>query len=57
MLMVYAALFGLTIAGVVSIRSILLVELLGLERLTNSFGLILPFTGISSCVGGPLAGK
>jgi len=56
MLVVYACLFGFSIAGIVSIRSILLVELLGLDKLTNSFGLMLPFTGVSACVGGPLAG-
>ncbi len=57
MLVVYACLFGFSIAGIVSIRSILLVELLGLDKLTNSFGLMLPFTGVSACVGGPLAGN
>jgi len=56
MLIVYSCLFGISIAGIASLRSILLVELLGLENLTNAFGLMLPFTGVSAAIGGPLAG-
>nr|CAH0110447.1 unnamed protein product [Daphnia galeata] len=55
MLIVYACLFGLSIACFASLRSILMVELLGLENLTNAFGLCLMFTGVSATVGGPLA--
>src|SRR5207245_742494 len=40
-----------------SLRSILLVELLGLEKLTNAFGLMLLFQGIAAILGTPLAGK
>jgi MCP family monocarboxylic acid transporter-like MFS transporter 14 len=47
---------GLYIAACfASLRSILMVELLGLENLTNAFGLCLMFTGVSATVGGPLA--
>lgn len=56
MLIVYAAIFGFGIGCFASLRSILLVELLGLENLTNAFGLCLLFTGISATLGGPLAG-
>jgi len=56
MLMVYACIFGLAIACFASLRSILVIELLGLENLTNAFGLTLLFTGISATLGGPLAG-
>ncbi|KAK2727008.1 hypothetical protein QYM36_007753 [Artemia franciscana] len=38
-----------------SLRSILLVELLGLEKLTNAFGLLLLFSGIAATAGGPIA--
>lgn len=34
-----------------------MVELLGLEKLTNAFGLLLLFQGIAACIGTPLAGK
>lgn len=34
-----------------------MVELLGLENLTNAFGLCLMFTGVSATVGGPLASR
>lgn len=40
-----------------SLRSILVVELLGLERLTNAFGLLLLFQGIAACIGAPMAGE
>ena len=34
----------------------MLVELLGIENLTNSFGLLALFQGIAFCIGPPLAG-
>lgn len=43
-------------AAYISLRSIILVELLGLEKLTNSFGLITLFQGLSSFIGAPIAG-
>jgi len=49
-------LFGLFIAGYVSLTSIILVDLLGLENLTSAFGLLLLFRGGASFVGSPLAG-
>lgn len=36
--------------------SIILVDLVGLEKLTNSFGLVILFRGAAACVGSPLAG-
>lgn len=45
-------------AGVyISITSVVLVDLLGLENLTNSFGLTLLFQGIATLLGPPAAGK
>jgi len=52
----YATVFGLSISCFASLRSILVVELLGLERLTNAFGLLLLFQGVAACIGAPLAG-
>ncbi len=49
--------FDLFILGVyVSLTSVVLVDLLGLEVLTSSFGLTLLFTGVAAVVGPPVAG-
>jgi len=40
-----------------SLRSIIVVDLLGLEKLTNAFGLLLLFQGVAATVGAPLAGN
>jgi MFS family permease len=48
--------FGLAIAGYISLTSIILVDLLGLEKLTNAFGLLILFRGAAAIVGTPLAG-
>uniref|UniRef100_T1IHA6 Major facilitator superfamily (MFS) profile domain-containing protein n=1 Tax=Strigamia maritima TaxID=126957 RepID=T1IHA6_STRMM len=53
---VYCVIFGSAIACYVSLRSILLVEYLGLDTLTNSFGLTLLFQGTASMIGPPVAG-
>lgn len=39
-----------------SLRSIVVVDLMGLEKLTNAFGLLLLFQGIAAIIGSPLAG-
>ncbi|XP_071531300.1 monocarboxylate transporter 5 isoform X2 [Panulirus ornatus] len=56
LLLAYAVAFGLSVAAFASLRSILLVELLGLEKLTNAFGLLLLFQGIAGIFGSPVAG-
>ena len=48
---------GCFAAGYISLTSIILVELLGLDQLTNAFGLLILFRGSSSMVGPPLSGK
>ncbi|KAF5301571.1 hypothetical protein FQR65_LT08876 [Abscondita terminalis] len=53
----YAVVFGLSMSCFVSLRPILVVELVGLNRLTNAFGLILLFQGIAACAGAPMAGE
>lgn len=52
----YSAIFGFTIGAYVGLTSVILVDLLGLEKLTNAFGLLLLFQGIASFLGPPLAG-
>lgn len=51
-----AIVFGIAISGYISLTSIILVDLLGLDRLTNAFGLLILFRGAATIVGSPLAG-
>lgn len=48
--------FGFFVASYISITSILLVDLLGLDNLTSAFGLLAMFRGVSSVAGPPIAG-
>ena len=53
----YCFLFGLTISSYVCLTSVVLVDLVGLERLTNGLGLLFFIQGVATFVGPPLAGK
>ena len=55
-LAVYSATFGITIGAYVTLNSLVLVDLFGLEQMTNAFGLLLLFQGIASLIGPPIAG-
>lgn len=55
-LALYAAVFGFTIGAYVGLTSVILVDLLGLSKLTNAFGLLLLFQGIASFIGPPIVG-
>ncbi|XP_026743840.1 monocarboxylate transporter 12 isoform X3 [Trichoplusia ni] len=48
--------FGIAISGYISLTSIILVDLLGLDKLTNAFGLLILFRGAAAMIGSPLAG-
>lgn len=54
--MVMSIFFGIAISGYISLTSIILVDLLGLDKLTNAFGLLILFRGAAAIVGSPLAG-
>lgn len=56
LLILYCAIFGFSIACFAALRSIIAVDLLGLEKLTNAFGLLLLFQGIATIIGSPVAG-
>uniref|UniRef100_A0A0R3RVJ9 MFS domain-containing protein n=1 Tax=Elaeophora elaphi TaxID=1147741 RepID=A0A0R3RVJ9_9BILA len=56
-LTMYSGLFGLTLSSYVCLTSVLLVDLIGIEKLTNAFGLILLFQGIGTVIGPPIAGQ
>ena len=45
-----ALLFGFFVAAYISLTSIVLVDLLGLDNLTSAFGLLVLFRGVSSMV-------
>lgn len=53
---IYGSVYGFTIGAYVGLTSVILVDLLGLDRLTNAFGLLLLFQGIASFLGPPIAG-
>jgi len=55
-LAIYAAVFGFTIGAYVGLTSVILVDLLGLNKLTNAFGLLLLFQGVATLIGPPIAG-
>ncbi|KAE8746899.1 hypothetical protein FOCC_FOCC006319 [Frankliniella occidentalis] len=55
-LAVYAAVYGFTIGAYVGLTSVILVDLLGLDKLTNAFGLLLLFQGVASFMGPPIGG-
>ena len=48
--------FGICIAALVTLTSIVLVDVLGLEKLTSAFGLLIMFRGVATIMGPPLAG-
>lgn len=52
----YAVVFGSMSGAYVGLTSVVLVDLLGMERLTNAFGLLLMFQGIASVIGPPICG-
>lgn len=49
--------FFLFTAGWISLTSIILCNLMGLEKLTNAFGLLTMIRGIAVICGPPVAGK
>lgn len=54
---IYASIFGFTAGAYVGLTSVCLVDLVGLDRLTNAFGLLLLFQGAASFIGAPIAGS
>ncbi|KAI8780177.1 monocarboxylate transporter 13 [Biomphalaria glabrata] len=56
LLAIYSCIFGAAIAVFVSLRSIIMVELMGIEKLTTAFGFVIMCQGMSSFVGAPIAG-
>ncbi|KAK6061269.1 hypothetical protein COOONC_01066 [Cooperia oncophora] len=55
-LSVYAALHGFFLSAYICLASVILVDLLGLDKLTNAFGLLLLWQGVGTVAGPPIAG-
>lgn len=53
---VFVALYGLNTASFNVLRTVVLADMLGLENLTNAFGINIMFYGIASFIGIPIAG-
>lgn len=53
----YSVIFGVSAGAYVGLTSVVLVDLLGLERLTNAFGILLLFQGFATFIGPPIAGN
>lgn len=48
---------SLFVACFSALRSLIAVDLMGLEKLTNAFGILMMFQGLAAVVGSPIAGK
>ncbi|XP_026275540.2 monocarboxylate transporter 9-like [Frankliniella occidentalis] len=48
--------YGFFMAPFMAMKSLILVDFLGIERLTNSFGLLLMFQGFAVMIGPPMSG-
>lgn len=56
LLAVYCAAYGFFISANYVLTTIILVDLLGMERLTNAFGFVSLFEGLANLIGPPFAG-
>ncbi|XP_017146502.1 monocarboxylate transporter 3 [Drosophila miranda] len=53
---IFALFFGVCIACFSALRSLIAVELIGLEKLTNAYGFLMLFQGLAATFGTPIAG-
>ncbi|CAF4084754.1 unnamed protein product [Rotaria sp. Silwood2] len=54
--MTYAALFGFFSGGYVGLTSIIIVDLVGVDKLSDAFGVLLLFQGVAVAIGTPIVG-
>ena len=54
---IYATLYGVTSAAYVLLTTLVLADLLGADKFTNAFGLLLLFQGVATFIGPPIVGK
>jgi len=55
--LVYGAFFGFFSGGYVGLTSIIIVDLVGIDRLSHAFGVLLLFQGVAVAIGTPIVGK
>ena len=53
---IYVLCYGVTSAAYVLLTTLVLADLLGADKFTNSFGLLLLFQGVATLVGPPIVG-
>jgi len=54
--LLYATLYGVTSAAYVLLTTLVLADLLGADKFTNAFGLLLLFQGVATFIGPPIVG-
>lgn len=54
--LIYANLYGVTSAAYVLLTTLVLADLLGADKFTNAFGLLLLFQGVATFIGPPIVG-
>ena len=52
----YAAFFGFFSGGYVGLTSIVVVDLVGVDKLSDAFGVLLLFQGVAVAIGTPIVG-
>ena len=55
--MVYASLFGFFSGGYVGLTSIIVTDLVGLDKLSDAFGALLLFQGVATALGTSITGE
>jgi MFS family permease len=53
----YASFFGFFSGGYVALTSIVLVDIVGIEKLSDAFGVLLLFIGVATAIGTPIVGE
>lgn len=53
----YASTFGFFSGGYVALTAIVLADIVGIEKLSDAFGVLLLFVGIATAIGTPIVGK
>ena len=53
----YAVTYGVTSAAYVLLTTLVLADLLGADKFTNAFGLLLLFQGVATFIGPPVVGE
>ena len=56
-LTIYCGVFGFFISANYALTTIILVNLFGMDRLTNAYGIVMLAEGVANVIGPPLAGK